>query len=118
MTRQSTGTERDWLRSASVPPPEFTSKATCTREDLFRELDFLVEDLTRADELLRTNVRRRVTRIRALASTLVPKQAKLVCGYAYMDGPRVKHVCGQQFTSESARAAHRELIHNITEGVA
>lgn len=109
---KSTGTERDWLRAAEIPPPEFTSRSTCNREDLFRELDFLVEDLTKADEMLRCNVRRRVTRIRALASTLIPKPPRLVCGFEYQD-----FACGITFSTEAARREHQELVHDL-KGVA
>jgi hypothetical protein len=112
LSRQSTGSEKDWLDAARTPPAEFTSRSTCSREDLFRELDFLVQDLGMADKLLNSAVRRRVTRIRALASTLIPKQSRLVCGYEYADG-----VCGIEFASEWARAAHQELIHDM-KGVA
>jgi hypothetical protein len=110
---KSAGSERDWLEAARIPPAEFTSKATCSREDLFRELDFLVQDLSDGDELLRSQVRRRVTRIRALASTLIPKPPVFVCGFDYGNGD----VCRIQFATDIARRAHQHLVHDL-KGVA
>lgn len=98
---KSTGTERDWLRAADVPPPEFTSRATCSREDLFRELDFLIADLGEADKLLDSRVRRRVTRIRALASTLIPKPAA---------GFRCATCRTLEFKTRDALLTHLELL--------
>lgn len=98
---KSTGTERDWLRAAEVPPPEFTAKGTCGRDDLFRELDYLVADLGAADKLLDSRVRRRVTRIRALASTLIPKPPTPF---------RCADCRGLEFKSRSALITHLELL--------
>lgn len=98
---RSTGTEKDWVRAAAVPPPEFMSRATCRREDLFRELDFLVADLGEADQLLNSGVRRRVTRIRALASSLIPKPP---------DPFRCGNCPGIGFRSRDALVEHLELL--------
>lgn len=81
------------------PDTALFHRSRVTRNDLFRELDYLVEDLGMADALLRREVRRRVTRIRALASTLIPKEPDPhVCG------------CGIRFRSRASLNDHLALL--------
>ncbi len=105
--------ERAWLKAAEIPPPEFTSKGSCSRTDLLRELDFLVKDIGTADRLLDSRVRRRVTRIRSLVATLVPKPSpEHVCDHFYTDDVW----CQLSFKSLDALNEHRRVVHH--EGAA
>lgn len=86
--------------SKDLPPdPALFTRSRSTRNDLFRELDYLVEDLGVGDALLRRDVRRRVTRIRALAATLIPKEpVPFRCG------------CGIAFRGRAGLVEHLELL--------
>ena len=103
--------ERDRLESALTPRAWTTNPGKVTREDLFNAIDLLGKQLAEKDALMDSAIRARLTEIRSLAATLVPKRPALVCGYSVPGCGNVK--CQIRCGSESSMAEHRERVHGI-----
>lgn len=74
-----------------------------TRDDLFREIDYVRRYLVERDLLFDSALLLRFTRMRAIAATLLPERIEWIgCGYG---GCRIR------FRSEGDRREHRRVVH-------
>lgn len=97
------GSERDWLRSASVPEPFTTTRQRLTRKDVWEHLDWLERRLVEADLLLASDVRRRFVNLRSMLATLLPPdRQRLAC---------TQPGCARVFDSQSALSEHVSYDH-------
>jgi hypothetical protein len=109
------GTERDWLNAAATPRAWTTHPGKATREDLFNATDLLTQTLGQRDALLDSAVRMRITEIRSLAATLIPKPERFKCDYIYEHEGR-QIVCGIAHGSTDALATHKHYVHGENPG--
>lgn len=101
--------ERDRFKAAATPRAWTTNPGKVTREDLFNAIDLLGRQIHQADHILNPAIRARLTEIRSLAATLIPKKSDYVCGHDYGSMK-----CRIHCHSEAALAEHRYRVHGVS----
>ena len=100
--------ERDRFKAARTPREWTTNPSRVTREDLFNAIDLLGKQIAQRDLHMDSGIRARLTEIRSLAATLIPKNdLAYVCDHDY--GNKIR--CQIRCESLASLAEHRERVH-------
>ena len=98
-------TERGRWQAARHPAPFATDPRLATREDAFNALDTLRDLLVESDEIMRSEILKALTNLRAIIATLVPAPPPpFPCPH-----------CGLSLRSEQRRSEHLFYLHDGPE---